>query len=66
MAPRDPHRGGCWFCLWISDGTPRRCTHPAYPIPLPFLAARDDATRCGATGAYWAPRLELTSEEPVA
>ena len=60
-APKDPHQGGCFFCRYV-EPKGMRCTHPGYPVPTPFYDARDDEARCGPRGAWWEPRLELTSE----
>lgn len=64
MPPHDPHRGGCAFCRWIArERAPWRCANPAYPIPILWDHARDDAARCGPSGRLWEPRLELTAPE---
>jgi hypothetical protein len=67
MPTPDPHRGGCAFCQYVDPQRRMLCTHPSYPVPLPFDSARDDLERCGPRGRYWEPywdpRLELTAPE---
>jgi hypothetical protein len=44
------HRGGCAFCAhWYKS----KCTHPGYPMPLPYDQARDDLERCGRNARWW-------------
>lgn len=38
-----------------------RCLHPNYPLPLSFVDARDDESRCGSNGRWWET---LDSQEP--
>ena len=48
--PEITHRGGCAFCLWWIKN---RCTHAAYPLPTPFVEAREPGQPCGPSGRLW-------------